>query len=113
MDRRTAESLMVEIYLDRTVPDLADSVRQLPHEFFQTINKVVRVDTFRIENSDFRYFETAIDGSRPGTIQFANTHIGVYNLTNDSLLMARPCWYSGWALLFDAARRSAGRTTVR
>ena len=80
-----AESLLVEFYLDRTAPSLGDTLRRLPHEFFRTIAQPVRVDTFRLENSEFRYSERAIDGARPGTIRFANTRIGVYDLSNDTL----------------------------
>ena len=80
-----AESLLVEADLDRTVPGTGDTVRRLPHEFFRTIAKPVRLDTFRLENSEFRYSERAIDGARAGTIRFAETNIGVYHLTNDTL----------------------------
>jgi hypothetical protein len=85
-----AESLVVDVWLDRTVPVQADSVRRLPHEFFRTIRRPIRLDTFRMENSEIRYHETAVDGARPGTIRFTRTRVGVYNLTNDSLAPPRP-----------------------
>jgi hypothetical protein len=78
-----ADSLMMEIYLDRTAPVPLDSLRLLPHESFRTIPVPVRVDTFRIQNGEIRYSERAIDGARPGMIRFANTHADLYNLTND------------------------------
>lgn len=84
------DSLVLETYLDRTVPGRLDPLRRLPHEFFRTIPAPVRIDTIRLETSEFRYSEKAIDGARPGTIRFANSRIGVYNLTNDTLRPHRP-----------------------
>ncbi|HEU5217132.1 MAG TPA: hypothetical protein VFU23_00635 [Gemmatimonadales bacterium] len=82
-ERAVADSLVMEVYLDRTTPMPLDSVRRLPHEFFRTIHQPFRLDTFRIEHGEIRYSERAVDGARPGTIRFANSRIGVYNLNND------------------------------
>lgn len=102
-----AESVMVEVYLDRTVPDRGDTLRRLPHELFRTIARPVRIDTFRFENSEFRYSERAVDGARPGTIRFANARVGVYNLTNDTLRSDTPVVIDVHALLAGSAPMAA------
>jgi hypothetical protein len=102
-----AESLEVEVALDRTVPAPPDSIRRLPHEFFRSIPRPFRVDTFRIENSLVRYFETEVDGVRPGVIRFADTHFGVYNLNNDPLRPNLPVVIDVRTLLAGSAPTTA------
>jgi hypothetical protein len=98
-----AESARVEVSLDRTVPDRADTLRRLPHEFFRSITRPVRLDTFRLENGDFLYSETAVDGARPGALRFAKTRVGVYNLSNDTLRPSTPVVIDVHTLLAGSA----------
>jgi len=102
-----AESLEVEVALDRTVPAPPDSIRRLPHEFFRSIPRPFRVDSFRIEHSLVRYFETEVDGVRPGVIRFADTHFGVYNLNNDPLRPSVPVVIDVRTLLAGSAPTTA------
>lgn len=109
LEARTAvaEGVVLEVSLDRTIPETADTIRRLPHEFFRTIRKPVRLDTFRLVNSEIRYAETAVDGVRPGIIRFARTNVGVYNLSNDALRPNTPVVIELHTLLTGSAPTSA------
>lgn len=100
------DSLLLEVYLDRTVPGIVDSLKRLPHELFQSLAQPVRIDTFRFENSEFRYSERAMDGARPGTIRFTQSRVGVFNLTNDTLRPHPP-------VIIDLQTRLAGSAPVK
>ncbi len=86
------DSLQMEILVDRTKPAGPQTPIKLPHQSLQT-GKPLLIDRLRIEHSELRFSERAIDGSRFGTIPFTELEAVISNVSNDPLRMssARPC----------------------
>lgn len=104
--RAVADSVLLEVYGDKTLRIPRDTSKRLPHEMFNRIPASIRLDTLLLENSEIRYSERAIDGARPGTIRFAKSRIGVYNLSNDTLGPAVPVVIDVSTLLAGSAPAS-------
>jgi len=93
-DSVTVDDARIEVYLDRTAgPAPPVKPATLPHTYFQSIDRPIRIDVIRVTNTEIRYSEKAKDGGTPGTIRFTDLWATVYNVTNDSTSMASstPC----------------------
>jgi len=98
------DSLQMEILVDRTKALGPQTAVKLPHQSLQA-GKPFRLGRLRIEHSELRFSERAIDGSRFGTIPFTELNAVISNVSNDPLRMsaATPCEIDVRALFAGAA----------
>jgi len=74
------DSLQMEILVDRTKALGPQTPVKLPHQSLQT-GKPLRIDQLRIEHSEIRFSERAIDGSIFGTIPFTELSAVISNVS--------------------------------
>jgi hypothetical protein len=93
-DSAAVDSFRMDVYLDRTKgPSPPRKIVKLPHDHFQSIKRPFRIDAIRLQNATVSYSEKAVDGNRPGKIEFTDVRASVHNITNDSTRMtpSTPC----------------------
>lgn len=83
-DRMRIDSLHLDVYRDNhQPPQPKDPPPAMPHEMARSVERLFRVDTLRIQNSEIRYAKRAEDARLDGAISFENLWASLYNLTND------------------------------
>ncbi len=98
---------LATIYLDRHIPGPKPAPATLPHEILNEVERPIRVDTIRITDGNLRYSERAVDGSRPGTFEFADLNAMITGVTNDTTRMNNPCVIDVRARLANAGQLDA------
>jgi hypothetical protein len=103
LDSANIDSLNVRISIDNTKPSEPPDTVRLPHQSFQDVRRFL-VGRLRIEHSDLQFSERDADGTRFGTLRFAELSALLTNVTNDPGLMtpATPCEIDFRALLGGA-----------
>jgi hypothetical protein len=82
------DSLRAEIEVDRTKPRGPLQPAVLPHQALQR-SRPLQIDQLHLTNSEVRFFERAIDGTRFGELPFTHLEAVVRNVSNDPLRMSR------------------------
>jgi hypothetical protein len=79
----------IQLFRDKNVPFPKDQIRYMPQKMIRDIPIPITIENIILNQGNIHYEELAPGASTPGQLEFTNLTAGIYNLTNDSVSLAK------------------------